>query len=143
MQLNLAKKFIIIILAFMLLNTNVEKAFAGPDDNSLSKCESTTNCILINWKVDDVDKSFQDALSITTKIPRSKVIDTNSTYIHAEITSRIMHYIDDLEIIKIPTKKEIQIRSASRVGTGDFGVNRKRVVNFLNQLSIENDQQVL
>ena len=38
-----------------------------------------------------------------------------------------MKYVDDLEVSYIPENKRIVIRSESRVGDGDFGVNKKRV----------------
>ena len=101
----------------------------------LSECISPSNCVLINWEVDDVKKSFQDTLEVTQMMPRTKIVEIKDGYMHAEVTSKIMHYIDDFEVMAMPNQGSIQIRSESRVGIGDFGVNRKRVINFLNNLS--------
>jgi len=48
-------------------------------------------------------------------------------YLHATFTSCVFHYVDDVELRLDAGHDLIQIRSASRVGRSDFGVNRKRV----------------
>ena len=47
-------------------------------------------------------------------------------YIHAEVTSAIMRYDDDVEFLFV-TDQRIDVRSSSRIGYYDFGVNRERV----------------
>ena len=41
-----------------------------------------------------------------------------------------MKYIDDVEVSFLPEKKNLQIRSESRVGESDVGVNKKRIDFF-------------
>jgi uncharacterized protein (DUF1499 family) len=60
-------------------------------------------------------------------MPGWTVITTTHTYIHVECKSRIFRFIDDLELHLNPSSGIISIRSASRVGYWDFGVNRRRV----------------
>ncbi|MFT6724717.1 MAG: hypothetical protein ACJARN_001584, partial [Arenicella sp.] len=48
-------------------------------------------------------------------------------YLHAEYTSRTMRFIDDLELLVSPDTKRIDVRSASRIGYSDGGVNRTRI----------------
>lgn len=48
-------------------------------------------------------------------------------YLYAQCTSRWMKFVDDLELWFDPANKVVQVRSASRVGRKDFGVNRQRV----------------
>jgi uncharacterized protein (DUF1499 family) len=38
-----------------------------------------------------------------------------------------MKFVDDLELWFDPVNQTVQVRSASRVGRKDFGVNRQRV----------------
>ena len=38
-----------------------------------------------------------------------------------------MKYVDDLEISFVPESNKLQLRSESRVGESDLGVNQKRV----------------
>jgi len=47
--------------------------------------------------------------------------------IHAEITSRVFGFVDDLDLIINTEQQVIHVRSASRTGYYDFGVNRRRV----------------
>jgi len=48
-------------------------------------------------------------------------------YMHATFTSSLFHFVDDVELRFDIAQGLIHIRSASRVGHSDFGVNRKRV----------------
>ena len=48
-------------------------------------------------------------------------------YLAATFTSSLFRFVDDVECRLDPLKEQIQIRSASRVGHSDLGVNRKRV----------------
>jgi len=56
-----------------------------------------------------------------------KVIKIDGNYLHAEFTSRVMRFVDDMECFYDEPAGVIQIRSASRVGYSDFDANRKRV----------------
>lgn len=54
------------------------------------------------------------------------MITHDAGYIHAEVTSSIMGYVDDVEFVFLPEQR-IDVRSSSRIGYYDFNVNRKRV----------------
>jgi uncharacterized protein (DUF1499 family) len=49
------------------------------------------------------------------------------TYWRVEFRSRIFRFVDDVELLFDPQARLIHVRSASRVGHSDMGVNRKRV----------------
>ena len=49
------------------------------------------------------------------------------TTLHAEATSLVLHFVDDIDAILDVDAGLIHIRSASRMGHSDFGVNRKRI----------------
>ncbi|HAV61386.1 MAG TPA: DUF1499 domain-containing protein, partial [Verrucomicrobiales bacterium] len=51
----------------------------------------------------------------------------NGSYRHFTFRSRWMGYVDDVELLANPEQNRIEVRSASRSGYGDFGVNRRRV----------------
>ena len=59
--------------------------------------------------------------------PRTKVITAGDGYLHAETTSLLLRFVDDLEFRLDAAAGVIHVRSASRVGRGDLGVNRKRL----------------
>jgi uncharacterized protein (DUF1499 family) len=57
----------------------------------------------------------------------AKVVKSEPGYLYAQFTTRLMKYVDDVEFWFDPKANAIQVRSASRVGRGDLGVNRKRI----------------
>ena len=58
---------------------------------------------------------------------RVTLIKDTGKYLHFEVRSLIFHFTDDVEFLLQESDKLIHVRSASRVGHSDFGVNRKRV----------------
>jgi uncharacterized protein (DUF1499 family) len=57
----------------------------------------------------------------------AKVVKSAPGYLYAQFTTKLMKYVDDVEFWFDPKANLIQVRSASRVGRGDMGVNRKRI----------------
>lgn len=55
------------------------------------------------------------------------IIERKPDYIYAQFTTRLMKYVDDGEFWFDPAAGVIQVRSASRLGHSDMGVNRKRI----------------
>jgi uncharacterized protein (DUF1499 family) len=60
-------------------------------------------------------------------LPRTRIVEEESGYLRAEATSRLFRVVDDLELLLAPGEGAIHVRSASRVGYSDLGVNRQRV----------------
>jgi uncharacterized protein (DUF1499 family) len=58
---------------------------------------------------------------------RVRVVHDEPRYLYAEFTSRLMRYVDDVEFALDEKAGVIHVRSASRLGRRDFGVNRERV----------------
>ena len=100
----------------------------------LEPCIKVSHCVKEELNVERLDSPFEKVNTIVEKIPRSKIVEIDGDYLHAEVTSRIMKYVDDLEISFLPENNNLIIRSESRVGDGDFGVNRKRVDLIINKL---------
>ena len=121
------KNLLILILIISISAGFCKPLHANESTKELSKCVVVTHCILTNWETNDVEKSFQKVGQLVEETPRTKVIEKTDNYIHAEASTRWLHYIDDLEIKSLPEKGLIQVRSESRVGIGDNGVNKKRV----------------
>jgi uncharacterized protein (DUF1499 family) len=63
-----------------------------------------------------------------------KIIRIEPGYIYAQFTTRLMKYVDDAEFWYDPSAEVIQIRSASRLGSSDLGVNRKRIESIRQKL---------
>jgi uncharacterized protein (DUF1499 family) len=63
-------------------------------------------------------------------VPRLKIVTESGDYLHAEATSLIFRFVDDVEFFVDREAKVIHFRSASRVGHSDLGVNRARMENI-------------
>jgi len=57
----------------------------------------------------------------------AQVVKSDAGYLYAQYTTPLMKFVDDVEFWFDPAAQAIQVRSASRVGKGDMGVNRKRI----------------
>lgn len=55
-------------------------------------------------------------------------------YLHYEFTSLLLRFVDDVEFLFDEEAKTIHFRSASRVGYGDLGVNRRRMEDIRSRL---------
>ena len=97
------------------------------NNDNLSDCKLKTNCIFQTWKVDDSEKAFIELIQILENTPRLEIINKEKDYIHAIATSRIMKFIDDIEIKNLNQDNIFQIKSSSRLGFYDLGVNKRRV----------------
>jgi len=104
----------------------------------LGPCPSSPNCVSSY----DPDPShhvvaFQIAipaadawrlvLEVVKELSRTRVVEATDSYLRAECTSAIFRFVDDLELELRAGEGVIAVRSASRKGYGDFGVNRRRV----------------
>jgi uncharacterized protein (DUF1499 family) len=71
--------------------------------------------------------------SVIGNSPRTRVVTATADYVYAEYQSRWLGYIDDVEFYFPSNEKLIHVRSASRLGTSDFGVNRRRIESIRRQ----------
>ncbi len=60
------------------------------------------------------------------------IADEGDGYLRATFTSRVFRFVDDVEFLLDEKEGVIQVRSASRLGYSDLGVNRKRVERLRN-----------
>ena len=116
-----------LFILFLLLYGLVTPSSAIASHIELQPCIQVSHCVIEELNVETIDSPYEKVKSIVQNIPRTIIVESDGDYLHAEVTSRIMKYVDDLEISFLPEKNNLIIRSESRVGDGDFGVNRKRV----------------
>ena len=93
----------------------------------LKPCVEISHCVREEWQVNNIDKPFEEIKTFIENTPRTQVVEIDGDYLHAEATSKWMKYIDDLEVSFLPESNILKIRSESRVGESDLGVNQKRV----------------
>ncbi len=129
--------FLTLIISFTIPRT-ASASSLGIESGSLSPCPASPNCV-VSQNADDKhtiapitynvtrDKARETLLKVLTVVPRTQIIKQTDNYIHAISKSRIFKFVDDVEFYFPSDKSIIHIRSASRVGDSDFGVNRTRL----------------
>ncbi len=113
-------------------------------DRTSSPCGDKPNCVstqdnrkqhaLTEFSLSDsvtLDQIEQVALTL----PGAKTASKTEDYLRVECTSRIMRFVDDLELKTVDGK--LIVRSESRTGHSDFGVNRKRAEQLRASLKSE------
>ncbi|MEH2044413.1 DUF1499 domain-containing protein [Nostoc sp.] len=109
----------------------------GVDNGHLSSCPASDNCVVsqnadkkhaINPIPYHVDRNAakEILLKVIGVVPRTEIVEQTDNYIHALSKSRIFKFVDDVEFYLPPNESVIHLRSASRVGESDLGVNRRR-----------------
>jgi len=113
----------------------------GVTEGQLQPCPASPNCV-VSQGVDpadgehaiapltyssDRDTAHQVLLQVLGVVPGAAVVADKPNYIRAEFTSKLMGFVDDGEFYFPAEEGVIQVRSASRVGESDLGVNRRRV----------------
>ncbi len=73
--------------------------------------------------------------SLVEAMPGAKVVKSETDYLYAHFTTRLLGFVDDSEFWFDPAAGVVQVRSASRVGRKDFGVNRARIEAIRAQLA--------
>ena len=99
------------------------------------------NSYLTERKYDNAFSKFSKLTKIACCLPRTYVLKKENNYWKGVCKSLIFRFPDDLEILLIPSNKDInnshgtiQIRSSSRFGQSDLGVNKKRVEDLFYEL---------
>ena len=117
----------------------------GADHGLLAPCPSSPNCVCSD------SRGGQDAVAplvlsvppaeawseirrVVAEMPRCQIVEATDDSLHAECRSALFRFVDDLEIQLRPGEGIAAVRSASRVGYSDLGVNRKRVESLRAQL---------
>ena len=109
----------------------------GVKDQRLAPCPATPNCVSSDDGAAHEIAAFQLAVApgdgwralhaALAALSRTQIVTATDDYIHAECRSAVFGFVDDLELHLRPAQNVIAVRSASRLGHSDFGVNRKRV----------------
>ena len=104
----------------------------GVREGRLAPCKRSPNCV--SSQADPADRehyiaplhgSMAAARKAVESLPRSTVVDARDDYLYAELRSALLGFVDDVELYF--DGQVIQVRSCSRLGRRDFGVNRERV----------------
>lgn len=75
----------------------------------------------------DATKAWARLGAVVKAAPRAAVVREDAGYMQLEFSSSVMGFTDDVEFALDAHNGKIHVRSASRLGVRDFGVNRARV----------------
>jgi uncharacterized protein (DUF1499 family) len=125
-------KYVVTVVS-VLFFTACSQGVVDMTDKSLSPCGDKPNCVST---LETREKHAIDAFTLTEdatleaietealKLKGARTVTKDQHYLRIECTSTIMRFVDDLEL-RIDGNNLV-VRSESRVGHSDFGVNRKR-----------------
>ncbi|NLS12278.1 DUF1499 domain-containing protein [Vibrio sp. SM6] len=112
------------------------------DDRTALPCGNKPNCVSTEDSRADhhlapfilqPGTTLKQVEAIALTLPGAKLAVSNDGYLRVECTSKWLKFVDDLEIRL--DGQQMQVRSESRVGYSDFGVNRKRTEQLRQGLS--------
>ncbi len=119
-----------------------DNADEGVSTGELAPCPESPNCVSsleneashaippIEYRGIDRNQAMETMLSVLENEKRCRIITVvkdEPGYIHAEFRSFLFRFTDDTEFLFPADESVIHVRSASRVGYSDMGVNRKRL----------------
>ncbi len=112
----------------------------GVKDGKLTACPGTPNCV--NSQSNDAQSkiealptvSIADIKQVVNGMAGTTIIEETDSYLYVEFKSKLMGYVDDVEFYLDNANNAVQVRSASRLGKSDLGVNRKRVEEIRSKL---------
>jgi uncharacterized protein (DUF1499 family) len=106
--------------------------------NRLAPCPKTPNCVSSIDPMDehyvpplrytgDKDDAYRKLVALIASGQRARIVVKEANYLRAEFRSAILRFVDDVEFLFSEDQAVIDVRSASRVGYSDFGMNRRRI----------------
>lgn len=129
-----------------MVNSGMKKSCTNKHlmDGHLVACPNKPKCVCSEAFCGD---SYVDPLRVLGSMPvqwkalqdvilemGGKIEEADDYFLHATFRSRLFRFVDDVICRQDAATNSIQIRSSSRVGYSDFGVNRKRVEKLRKRL---------
>ncbi|MDA1191679.1 MAG: DUF1499 domain-containing protein [Candidatus Poribacteria bacterium] len=103
----------------------------------LPSCRSSLNCVLTDQGFDaEADALYEASRRALSGIGGRIIREDAAAYrLDAIFTTRLLRFQDDVSIAVADGR--VYIRSASRIGISDFGLNRRRTRHFFTRLRAE------
>jgi uncharacterized protein (DUF1499 family) len=126
-------------LTFLLTACSTNQTIeTGTTNDRLSPCPKSPNCVSSLSEDEShyvaplayettLEEAREKLISVINSMKRSEMVTAEVNYIHATFKSALFGFVDDVEFLFDDQRKVIDVRSASRTGYSDLGVNRKRV----------------
>ena len=118
----------------------------GVSNGQLAPCPESPNCVSSQstnkkHQIEPISfhgtpaETFAALKNTIQSMKRAKIVEEKGDYLQAEFRSAVFGFVDDVEFLLDEESRVIHVRSASRTGYWDFGVNRKRVEAIRSKLS--------
>lgn len=120
----------------------------GATAGQLQPCPSSPNCVSSQALVTDLqhaiaplvitgeaDRAFAKLTNLVRQSEQATIITAEPGYLYAEFVTPLMGFVDDVEFLLDPAVGQIQVRSASRLGESDLGLNRQRIETLRGQFN--------
>lgn len=104
----------------------------GANNGQLGLCPDSPNCVSSaesreSHRIEPLNATLPEVKQAVAAMAGAQIISEQGNYLYAEFTTRLMGFVDDVEFLADPAASIVQVRSASRLGKSDLGVNRKRI----------------
>jgi len=110
----------------------------GVTDGRLAPCPDSPNCVSTRSErpdqhmspiafTGDPELALDRLAAALEAMPGTTIVERSRDYLHAEATSALFRFVDDVEVQIDRTASVAHFRSASRTGHSDLGVNRRRM----------------
>lgn len=129
----------ILFLSFLSACAGTPPGNLGITNGQLKPCPTTPNCVSSQADTEDerhfiaaisytgeMRDTFSRLLLVIKSMDRTTITECEERYLRVEFRSAHLGFVDDVEFY-FPEGSLIQVRSASRKGYGDLGVNRERI----------------
>lgn len=131
------RKIIVLLLLILITGCSQKMAKEKTQDFNFS-CPDSPNCVSSLAEDEqhlikplafsgDAKTALEKIESIIKGMKRTEILTKTETGLHAVFTSMLFRFKDDVYFEVNEEEKTINVKSASRVGYSDLGVNRKRV----------------
>lgn len=131
---------VLVLVSFFIMGKKSQNGSApGLIDNKLAECSSKPNCVSSEARTAEEKKvaPFKpeqwDALKSAVTANGGVITSETDNYFSAEFSSSLFKFVDDFEARR--NDEFLHVRSASRVGYSDRGVNKKRIEALRNAVS--------
>ncbi len=125
-------------VAVTMLSSRKQPTNLGVHAGQLTELPDSPNCVSsqtsdpekrvlpIPWEGSSAE-AIERLARVVSRSPRSRIVQQTADYLHVEFRSLLFRFVDDVEFFVNPQDHQIELRSASRLGYSDLGVNRKRI----------------
>jgi uncharacterized protein (DUF1499 family) len=115
----------------------------GVHDGRLAPCPESPNCVSSQasdeaHRIEPLplqgspSQTQEQLVTLLSDKPRVRLIEQSENYLRAEFSSQVLRFVDDVEFLI--GEQAVDVRSASRLGYSDLGVNRKRIEHLRQRL---------